>query len=85
MAGGGEALGQLLVEAEQAAHIGQDDDAGRPLRAGQVGAERGAVARRQGERLAGRAAGDHLKALREVGHDRVKGEAHGLRKRTLAA
>ena len=34
VAGGREALGQLLVEAEQAAHVGQDDDAGRARRRG---------------------------------------------------
>ena len=79
MAGGGEALGQLLVEAEQAADVGQDDDAGRTLGARQVGAEVGAVGGRQRQALAGRAAGDDLEALREVGHDRVKGEAHGPR------
>ena len=43
VAGGGEALGELLVEAEQAAHVGQDDDAGRALGAGEVGARIGAV------------------------------------------
>jgi hypothetical protein len=43
MPGGGEALRELLVEAEQAAHVGQDDDAGRALGASQVGAEVRAV------------------------------------------
>ena len=62
--GGGEALRELLVEAEQAAHVGQDDDAGRALGAGEVGAELGAVGGRQGEALAGRAAGDDLEAAR---------------------
>ena len=34
-------------------------------------------ARGQREELAGRAAGDHLEARGQLGHDRVKGEAHG--------
>ena len=78
MPGGGEALRELLVEAEQAAHVGQDDDAGRAVGAGQVGAEVGAVGGRQRQALAGGAAGDDLKALGKVGHDRVKGKAHSL-------
>ena len=77
--GGGEALRELLVEAEQAAHVGQDDDAGRALGAGEVGGELRAVGGRQRQLLAGRAAGDDLEARGEVGHDRVKGEAHGRR------
>ena len=77
MTGSGEALRQLLVEAEQAAHVGKDDDAGGALLAGEIGAELRAVAGRQRQVLARRTAGDDPEALGDVGHDRVKGKAHG--------
>ena len=77
MSGGGEALGELLVEAEQAADVGEHDDARRAFGAGQVGRELGAVGGGERQVLTGGSAGDHVKAGREVGHDRVEGEAHG--------
>ena len=77
MTGSGEALRQLLVEREQAAHVGKDDDARGALLAGEIGAELRAVAGRQRQVLARRTAGDDPEALGDVGHDRVKGKAHG--------
>ncbi len=76
VAGLGEALGELLVEAEQAADVGQHDDAGRALGAREVRGEVGAVGAGQGVALTGRAAGHHLKSLGQLGDDRVERKAH---------
>ena len=79
-----EAFGQLLVEAEEAAHVGQHDDADRALGPGQVGRELGAVGRGQRQLLAGGSAGDDGEAGRKLGDDRVERKAHEP-ERTLAA
>src|SRR3954470_2836909 len=76
VAGVREALGQFLVEAEQPAHVGQHDDPHGACGTREVGREFGPIGRRERQRLARRAAGDHPVAGGDRGRDRVEGEAH---------
>src|SRR5262249_26852975 len=91
--GGGEALGEFFVELEEAAHVGQDDDAGAVgrLRAGEIGGELGAVLRGKDEALARGGAASRETGFvvvvavveRQVRWMGVVGEAHGRRPSSL--
>jgi hypothetical protein len=81
MAGLREALGQLHVEAVQAADVGQDHDVGPTGRLGGFGERRGEARTVGGDelqRLGRRASGQRRKReiRRQVGRVGVDGEAH---------
>src|SRR6185437_10498543 len=78
VARGGEALGQLDVEAVEAPDVGQDDDAGaaRRGRLGQRGGELVAVGGGDGESLGGGATGDHGAPVGQLRGQGIELEAH---------